>query len=79
MSERPTLPPPQPGTVVADGMVYVTTAYELPPAPDTSHLITEDDTPVDNFLSEKNQRLLTEPLYSSWAGPGSGLDVSGSG
>jgi hypothetical protein len=32
---------------------------------DVSHLITEDDTPVDNFLTEKNQRLLTEPLYSS--------------
>ncbi|MBM4255333.1 MAG: Uma2 family endonuclease [Deltaproteobacteria bacterium] len=34
------------------------------------HLITEDDTPVDNLPSEKHQRLLTEPLYSSWAGPG---------
>jgi Uma2 family endonuclease len=30
------------------------------------HLITEDDTPVDNMFSEKQQRLLTEPLYSSW-------------
>ncbi len=30
------------------------------------HLITEDDTPVDNLFSEKQQRLLTEPLYSSW-------------
>ena len=33
------------------------------------HLITEDDEPVDNIFSEKQQRLLTEPLYSSWAGP----------
>lgn len=33
---------------------------------DVSHLITEDDTPVDNLFSEKQQRLLTEPLYSSW-------------
>ena len=72
MSERPTMPTPQVGTVVADGVVYVTTAYELPPTPDISHLITEDDTPVDNLLSEKNQRLLTEPLYSSWAGPSHG-------
>jgi Uma2 family endonuclease len=72
MSERSPMPPPQVGTVVVDGMVYVTTAYELPPAPDTSHLITEDDTPVDNLASEKNQRLLTEALYSSWAGPGPG-------
>jgi hypothetical protein len=40
-------------------------ATELPPAPDTSHLITEDDTPVDNWFSEKNQRLLTGPLYDA--------------
>ncbi|MCS6804490.1 MAG: Uma2 family endonuclease [Blastocatellia bacterium] len=40
--------------------------------PDISHLITEDDTPVDNLPSEKHQRLLTEPLYSSWSGPGEG-------
>ena len=32
-------------------------------------LVTEDDTPVDNILSEKQQRLLTEPLYGAWAGP----------
>jgi Uma2 family endonuclease len=31
--------------------------------------VTEDDTPVDNIYSEKQQRLLTEPLYSSWSGP----------
>jgi Uma2 family endonuclease len=33
-------------------------------------LVTEDDTPVDNVFSEKQQRLLTEPLFSSWSGPG---------
>ncbi len=38
------------------------------PVPDVSHLITEDDTPVDIF-SEKQMRLLTEPLYCSWEGP----------
>ena len=32
-------------------------------------LITEDETPVDNILSEKQQRLLTEPLYGAWTGP----------
>ena len=32
------------------------------------NLVTEDDTPVDNLLAEKQQRLLTEPLYSSWTG-----------
>ncbi|MBL8679964.1 MAG: Uma2 family endonuclease [Myxococcales bacterium] len=42
----------------------------LPPAPDVSGLVTEDDAPVDNFCSEKQQRLLTESLYSSWSAPG---------
>jgi Putative restriction endonuclease len=32
---------------------------------DISHLELEDDQPVDNFQSEKQQRLLAEPLYSS--------------
>ncbi len=33
---------------------------------DVSHLVTEDDTPVDNPFSEKQMRLLTRPLYASW-------------
>jgi Uma2 family endonuclease len=43
----------------------------LPPElhPNVDHLVTEDDTPVDNIFSEKQQRLLTEPLYSSWTLP----------
>jgi hypothetical protein len=32
-------------------------------------VVTDDDTPVDNMFSEKQQRLLTEPLYSSWQLP----------
>jgi Uma2 family endonuclease len=40
-------------------------------APRIDHLITEDDTPVDNIFSAKQQRLLVESLYSSWGGPGS--------
>jgi Uma2 family endonuclease len=36
------------------------------PEPDLSDVITEDDEPVDNIFSEKQQRLLTETLYSSW-------------
>jgi hypothetical protein len=44
--------------------------------PVVEHLVTEDDTPVDNVFSEKQQRLLTEPLFASWtapeAAPGSG-------
>lgn len=44
----------------------------LPPElrPNVEHIVTEDDTPVDNLFSEKQQRLLTEPLYTSWPGPG---------
>jgi len=39
----------------------------IPPEclPNLDDLVTEDDTPVDNIFSEKQQRLLTEPLYSS--------------
>ena len=33
--------------------------------PDANLLVTEDDTPVDNFASEKQQRLLVGSLYSS--------------
>ena len=32
---------------------------------DANKLVTEDDTPVDNFASEKQQRLLVSSLYSS--------------
>jgi Uma2 family endonuclease len=35
------------------------------PAPDITDLIIEDDQPVDNFQSEKQQRLLVETLYAS--------------
>ncbi|MGB5596702.1 MAG: Uma2 family endonuclease, partial [Crocosphaera sp.] len=38
---------------------------EFPPKPDVSNLITEDDTPVDNFGSAKQQRFLTNILYDS--------------
>ena len=33
--------------------------------PDANRLVTEDDTPVDNFASEKQQRFLVGTLYSS--------------
>jgi len=40
--------------------------YDDFPDPDISHIITEDDTPVDNIFSEKQQRLLAESLNGSW-------------
>ncbi len=33
--------------------------------PDANQLVTEDDTPIRNFASEKQQRLLVSSLYSS--------------
>ena len=41
----------------------------LLPLIDVNDLITEDDTPVDNILSEREMRLLTESLYTSWKEP----------
>lgn len=35
---------------------------EMPPAPDMSKLETENDEPVDNFFSEREQKLLSESL-----------------
>lgn len=37
--------------------------------PNVENLVTEDDTPVDSIYAEKQQRLLTEPLYTSWQSP----------
>jgi hypothetical protein len=34
-----------------------------------ANLVTEDDEPIGSILSEKQMRLLTEPLYSSWTPP----------
>jgi hypothetical protein len=42
------------------------------PVVDASHLITEDDTPVDNLFSERQMDLLVDSLYASWAGPKGG-------
>lgn len=36
---------------------------------DVSALVTEDDKPVDSIYSEKQMRLLTEPLRVEWVGP----------
>lgn len=53
----------QPTTADWDLVHKIEVAYP----PDISHLITEEDTPVNTF-SEKQQRLLVEPLYTAWAG-----------
>ncbi len=45
-----------------------TESYILAPEdwPSIEHIETENGEPVDNVFSEKQMRLLTEPLYSSW-------------
>jgi hypothetical protein len=40
------------------------------PLPNLDDLVTDDGAPVDNLFVEKQYRLLTDPLYSSWAPPG---------
>jgi hypothetical protein len=46
----------------------------LPPElhPCIDHLVTDDGAPVDGIRSEKQMRLLTESIWSSWPGPADG-------
>jgi len=58
---------------IPEKMIWGLPPYlELGPEPDIDSIITEDDTPVNNIFSAKQQRLLVETLYSSWARPGQG-------
>ena len=67
---RPVLSAPHASPVAGPAGAAAPSAAAL--GVDIETLVTEDDTPVDNMPSEKQQRLLTEPLYSSWSGPGAG-------
>lgn len=49
-------------------MLQPTAIYDDYWVPDANELVTEDDTPVDNFASEKQQRLLISSIYSSCKG-----------
>ena len=40
--------------------------------PDISHIEIEDGKPVESLPSERGSRLLVEPIYTSWEGPGDG-------
>lgn len=61
------LAPPDISELVTEDKFYEVPPEELlPEPPDISNIVTEDDTPVDNLPSEKQQRLLVEPLYSTW-------------
>jgi len=57
---------------VIETVIAAAEAEDAITPPDISQFVTEDDTPVDNLLSEKNMRLLAESLYTSWPGPADG-------
>jgi Uma2 family endonuclease len=61
---------PETGTGPTDGPPL----YGLTPEdfPDIESLVIEDGKSVESIFSEKQMRLLTEPLHSSWVGPSSG-------
>lgn len=44
----------------------LSTPNDEPLAPDLSHLVTEDEKPVDNRYSERQYTLLSLPLFDSW-------------
>jgi hypothetical protein len=62
------------GSTMATDASLEVPLLELPPELESlvEQLVTEDDTPVDSIFSEKQHRLLTESLHSSWPGPGAG-------
>ncbi|MFO0965569.1 MAG: Uma2 family endonuclease [Gemmataceae bacterium] len=49
-------------------------AWWLPPEkrPNIDHIVIDDGAPVDGMYSERQMRLLAEPLHTSWPGPGEG-------
>lgn len=47
-------------------MADPTSLMEEIPEPDISQLVIEDDEPLDNLYSERQQALLSESLYASW-------------
>jgi Uma2 family endonuclease len=51
--------------IMVEQLLIKTEDLEDCSVPDANLLVTEDDTPVDNFASEKQQRLLVGSLYSS--------------
>jgi len=46
-------------------MTSMITPYDEIEPPNIDHIVTEDDEPVDNLFSEKQQRLLAAPLYTA--------------
>jgi hypothetical protein len=65
----PPAAPSAPPSPVQNGVPAVAPPEVLP---NLDEIVIEDGLPVDSIFAEKQQRLLTEPLYSGWTGPGPG-------
>lgn len=50
---------------MTEALQVVDDTWKITP-PDISHIITEDEAPLDNIFSERQMGLLTDALYSSW-------------
>ncbi|MEM8639047.1 MAG: Uma2 family endonuclease [Cyanobacteria bacterium P01_G01_bin.54] len=59
-------PTPQPTHPSSTTVQVAESAEYFPPEPDISHLVLEDEAPVDNLIQEKLQRLLVQCLYSAY-------------
>ncbi|MEM8641216.1 MAG: Uma2 family endonuclease [Cyanobacteria bacterium P01_G01_bin.54] len=70
LADLPNNPPVQPQLIGVENKQAVEneqgTIASLPPEPDISHLVLEDETPVDNLIQEKLQRFLVQCLYSAY-------------
>lgn len=51
---------------MAESLRSIDTDWESIELPDVSHLVTEDDTPVESFYQDKQSNLLTDSLDCSW-------------
>jgi Uma2 family endonuclease len=58
-------------TGIASPAAWVLSPEDIPNIDD---LVLEDGKPMDNIFAEKQQRLLVDPLRSSWAGPTDGRE-----
>jgi hypothetical protein len=68
----PAVPPALPKSAGAVGNGEDLFGLDPAMVPNLEDLVTEDGAPVDRIFTEKQQRLLADPLYSSWSGPGEG-------
>src|SRR5262249_51710880 len=66
------VPPGMSTTAVPGDGTLDTVRVDADVLPNLDDLVIEDGRPVESIFMERQQRLLTEPLYTSWEGPGEG-------